>query len=82
MANRTRFITIDTRQYTEAEGEIASNRARQQREEDLNAYGAQGYAESAPPGSNGGALSRSRQCPPRRLHCEHHIHYLTPRRTP
>lgn len=44
MANRTRFITIDTRQYTEAEGEIASNRARQQREEDLNAYGAQGYA--------------------------------------
>ncbi|WP_434812380.1 hypothetical protein [Microbacterium sp. bgisy189] len=44
MANRTRFITIDTRQYTEAAGEIASNRARQQREEDLNAYGTQGYA--------------------------------------
>jgi hypothetical protein len=44
MANRTRFITIDTRQYTEAVGEVASNRARQQREEDLNAYGAQGYA--------------------------------------
>ena len=43
MANRTRFITIDTRQYTEAEGEIASNRARQQRDDDLNAYGAQGY---------------------------------------
>ena len=43
MANRTRLITIDTRQYTEAEGEIASNRARQQREEELNAYGAQGY---------------------------------------
>ena len=33
MANSTRFITIDTRQYTEAEGEIASNRARQQRDE-------------------------------------------------
>jgi len=44
MANRTRFITIDTRQYTEAAGETASNRARQQREEDLNAYGTQGYA--------------------------------------
>ena len=43
MANRTRFITIDTRQYTEAAGEIASNRARQQREEDLNTYGTQGY---------------------------------------
>lgn len=43
MANRTRFVTLDTRQYTETVGEIASSRARQIREEDLNSYGAQGY---------------------------------------
>jgi hypothetical protein len=38
-----RFITIETRQYTEAEGEVANANARRMREEDLNAYGRQGY---------------------------------------
>lgn len=41
---RTRFITLDTRQFTEADLEVVSGRARQQREDDLNSYGTQGYA--------------------------------------
>ncbi|MGC5225193.1 hypothetical protein ACPW96_21700 [Micromonospora sp. DT81.3] len=44
MASKSRFITIDTRQYASTEGDVANSQARQRRETDLNAYGANGYA--------------------------------------